>query len=80
MAAPRPQTLPSTCGHCAWFNNDPAFVEAAFPGLAAMSSGYASVRARDGLCSRHDVYLPAWDACADFKPASAPTGPAPATI
>ena len=57
------------CGACAAFDADPARVEAAFPGLAAMSSGHASVRARDGLCARRARYLPASATCPDFTPA-----------
>ncbi|MEI9897271.1 MAG: hypothetical protein WDN28_26270 [Chthoniobacter sp.] len=54
------------CGHCVHFRNDPATIESAFPGLTAMSSGSASVRAQDGLCHRHDLYLSFHDLCADF--------------
>ena len=32
------------CQQCAHFNNDPAFIEGAYRGLTAMSSGFASVR------------------------------------
>ena len=42
-------------------------MENAFPGLTAMSSGFASVRADDGLCKRHGYYLAAWDRCGDFE-------------
>lgn len=63
-AAPRERA----CGACVAFDADPARIEAAFPGLAAMSSGYASVRAADGLCARHARYLPASATCAAFAP------------
>jgi hypothetical protein len=56
------------CQGCLWFQNDPAFVEAAFPGLTTMSSGFASVRDRDGLCERHQRYLSARDSCEQFSP------------
>lgn len=59
-----------TCGHCVHFCNAPATIEATYKGLSSMSSGYASVRAHDGLCNRHDVYLSYRDRCPDFSPAS----------
>ncbi|HEY3899175.1 MAG TPA: hypothetical protein VGM54_11210 [Chthoniobacter sp.] len=55
------------CGRCTHFRNDPATIEAAFPGLTAMSSGSASVRSHDGLCLRHEVYLSFHDICDDFQ-------------
>lgn len=55
-----------TCQRCAYFQNDPAEIEKAYPGLTAMSSGYASVRDRDGLCSYNQVYLSAGDSCKNF--------------
>lgn len=58
----------TTCQKCAYFQNDPAFVEKAYPGLAAMSSGYASVRDRDGLCNYNQLYLSARDSCPHFAP------------
>jgi hypothetical protein len=54
------------CGYCAHFRNDRAYLEAAMPGLASMSSGDASVRADDGICLRHDRYLSARASCAEF--------------
>lgn len=54
------------CRDCTHFDNRPAALEAAFPGLSAMSSGYASVRAQDGLCRTRDIYLPAGATCRDF--------------
>lgn len=65
-AEPRP-----SCGACRFFRNDPAFIEAEIPGLATFSSGYASVRADDGLCLRHDRYLGASFSCGDFVPSDA---------
>jgi hypothetical protein len=59
------------CGACGYFRNVPAYLEAAIPGLAIFRSGDASVRAEDGLCLRHDRYLSARAACADFTPAEA---------
>jgi hypothetical protein len=56
-----------TCQKCTWFQNDPAFVEAAYPGLTAMSSGFASVRDRDGFCNYNQIYLSARDSCPHFE-------------
>ena len=61
----------AACGRCVHFEDDPAVLEVAFPGLTAMGSGFASVRARDGLCRRHDRYLPASDRCASFESSKA---------
>jgi len=71
-AAPpsKPAATPRCCGRCAYFRNAPREIEAAFPGLAVMSSGSASVRAQDGLCDRHGVYLSYRDICGEFKVAA----------
>jgi hypothetical protein len=53
----------AACANCLHFEDTPEAIEDAYPGLTAMSSGYASVRADDGLCRRHDLYLSAWDSC-----------------
>jgi hypothetical protein len=55
-----------TCQKCIHFENDPTFIEQAYPGLTAMSSGFASVRDRDGLCNHNQVYLSAGDTCSGF--------------
>jgi hypothetical protein len=60
------------CGNCIYFENDPAVLERTWSGLASMSSGFASVRALDGLCSRHGLYLSYWDGCHRFMPRSLP--------
>jgi hypothetical protein len=57
---------PGRCGACGHFANDGASVEAAFPGLAAMGSGFASVRANDGVCKLRDIYLPDRAGCGRF--------------
>jgi hypothetical protein len=62
------------CGFCRHFRNDPAFLEAAIPGLTSFSSGTASVLADDGLCLRHDRYLSARACCADFGVAASGSG------
>lgn len=65
------------CGTCAHFDNDPQRLERRFGNLAAMSSGFASVKAGDGLCRRAGLYLPAGETCPDhatesgFQPSSA---------
>jgi hypothetical protein len=55
-----------TCQKCIYFQNDPTFIENIYPGLTAMSSGFASVRDCDGLCSYNHVYLSAGDTCSGF--------------
>lgn len=57
----------NVCRNCVWFKNDPLHVEAAFPGLKIMSSGYASVRDQDGICDYHQIYLSGRDSCAQFR-------------
>jgi len=56
-----------TCQKCIHFKNDPALIEETYPGLTSMSSGYASVRDKDGLCDHHDLYLSAHDTCPSFS-------------
>jgi hypothetical protein len=68
MSRPIPHASPQAmrqCRTCRHFRNDAAFLEAALPGLASLSSGYGSVRADDGLCLLHDRYLGARSSCAD---------------
>lgn len=64
--------IPS-CSRCASFRSDPAEMERAFPGLASLGSGHGSVRAGDGMCDRHGLYLPGSAACADFEAGEAST-------
>lgn len=52
------------CVGCRHFVNDPATLEAEIPGLTALSSGYASVRADDGFCRLHETYSNGRRACA----------------
>lgn len=54
------------CQHCKYFQNDPAFIEREYPGLKVMSSGFASVRDRDGFCNYNQIYLSARDSCSKF--------------
>ena len=62
----------ASCFGCRHFDNDPAAMEAAFPGLATFSSGHASVRADDGLCRKHAIYLNGRRACGEREPQDAP--------
>jgi len=55
------------CRNCRHFRNDSQFLEASFPGLTSMSSGYGSVRGEDGICLRHDRYLSAESSCPQFE-------------
>jgi hypothetical protein len=61
-----PDHLNAKCGKCVHFQNNPAILEKTFPGLTSLSSGFGSVRAQDGLCNRHDLYLSNFDGCGDF--------------
>ena len=54
---------PRSCRSCRHFDNSAAGIEAGFPGMTAMGSGYASVRAADGLCAIHDRYVAAGSVC-----------------
>jgi hypothetical protein len=63
--------MSGNCRGCAHFCNDPAYLEAIFPGMSALSSAWGSTRAEDGLCRRHDRYLSADAGCSDFTPAEA---------
>ncbi len=55
------------CRDCAHFQNDPSYIEKTYPGLTTMSSGFASVRDQDGVCSLHQIYLSAKDSCPRYK-------------
>jgi hypothetical protein len=56
------------CQDCIHFQNDPAVIEEVYRGLTTMSSGFASVRDRDGICEHHQRYLSARDSCEQFSP------------
>jgi hypothetical protein len=58
----------AVCEKCKHFKNDPAAIEANYPGLKIMSSGFASVRDHDGLCEHNQLYLSARDSCPNFTP------------
>jgi len=55
-----------SCADCRHFNGQPADIEAAFPGLASLSSAYAAVRSQDGVCAVHDRYVSASSVCARY--------------
>lgn len=55
-----------TCEKCVHFQNDPALIEETYPGLTSMSSGFAAVRDRDGICNHNQLYLSAHDTCPHF--------------
>jgi hypothetical protein len=55
------------CRTCRHFLSVPIAIEAALPGLASLSSGYASVRADDGLCALHDRYVAARSVCDGYS-------------
>ncbi len=54
------------CGSCAHFRNDPAYLEAVLNGFTGLSSAYASTRADDGICRRHDRFVGPHSSCGDF--------------
>jgi hypothetical protein len=56
-----------TCRECRFFNNEPAWLERALPGLNVLSSAYASVRAEAGICTRRDLFLSPAKACKHFE-------------
>jgi hypothetical protein len=62
----KPDHPNAECRHCRYFQNNPAALEKTWPGLTSLSSGFGSVRAQDGLCNRHDLYLSGWDSCLDY--------------
>lgn len=64
------------CVACVHFCDDPAEIEQALPGLAVLSSGYASVRGDDGLCGRHDRLASRRGSCAAYACASMDAEPA----
>lgn len=57
----------NTCRQCIHFKSEPALIEDTYPGLTSMSSGFASVRDRDGLCEHHQLYLSGRDGCKNFS-------------
>jgi hypothetical protein len=60
-----------TCIGCRFFLHEPLALERALPGLASLSSAYASVRDNDGLCAVHDRYVAASSSCVSRSAAQA---------
>jgi hypothetical protein len=58
-----------SCISCRHFKNTAAALEAALPGLSTLSSGYAAVRLKDGLCGEHDRYVSASSRCESYAAA-----------
>jgi len=56
------------CAACRFFCSDPLELESRIAGLRSFGSGFASVRAGDGLCERYDRYLAARAHCQSFAP------------
>jgi hypothetical protein len=54
------------CAVCRHFDAAPLAIEAAFPGLSALSSGFAAVRSNDGVCALLDRYVSASSRCGSF--------------
>jgi hypothetical protein len=59
--------MTAACARCAHFQSSPVLIERRLRGLASLSSAYASVRAEDGLCARHDRYVAASSGCAQYR-------------
>ncbi len=55
-----------TCDRCVYFCTDTPRFEAALPGVAALSSGHASVRAGDGLCGLENRLINGRRRCSAF--------------
>jgi hypothetical protein len=54
------------CAACLYFANEARIVEAAMPGILALGSAFAAVRADDGLCSLHERYISDRACCGSF--------------
>jgi len=50
------------------FEREPLALERSIPGLRSLGSGFASVRADDGLCRRHERYVSSHASCAGYEP------------
>ncbi len=53
--------------NCAYFNNDPEYIEVVFNGLKVFGSGYSSVKRDDGICQLDNRYLSGYNLCRHFK-------------
>ena len=68
------------CRHCRHFRNDPAYLEAVLNGFTGLGSAYASTRADDGICLRHDRFVGPSGGCADFAGSAERGGGEPARV
>ena len=59
----RPGTATGRCASCRHFDNRPAAVAAALPGLASFGSADSAVRSTDGVCARTARYLSSERSC-----------------
>jgi hypothetical protein len=66
-SAPSRMAPEERCGSCRYFCQAPHELESQMPGLKSLGSMFASVRASDGLCRRHDRYLGASSRCDDYE-------------
>lgn len=57
----------ATCRTCVHFVDDPRALEAAIPGLTALSSAQSATRSDDGLCRRHERLQAARGWCGEFR-------------
>jgi hypothetical protein len=67
LAARREPELAPSCGSCRYFCESPHEIESQMPGMRSLGSGFAAVRATDGICRRHERYLGAASHCADYE-------------
>jgi hypothetical protein len=58
------------CTQCRHFSGGAALFEAMLPGLAALGSAQAALRAGDGYCALHDRTVCADACCAAMTPAA----------
>lgn len=54
------------CALCRHFEDDPAILERALPGMSALGSGHAATRAQDGLCLLNHTLRAARSGCESF--------------
>jgi hypothetical protein len=64
-------TLSTSCQACSFFQGSPVALERAAPLLRALSSAHGSSRSDDGVCLRHDRFVPAFAFCSVFVPVTA---------
>lgn len=55
----------TSCRECVYFDNSPATLEAALPGLTSLGSAHAAVRSQDGICGFHARYVAASSGCSE---------------